>query len=139
MIQIKLNNYKELKKLGTIYIECGRFILENKGYGQDFNLDKTKKSVFANIYRKRFGNSAYIKSLLKNYKKYDYVNALSDANNSKVRIQETGAKKLEYAEFENWQNSKGVFFENEDKMKDAYFYFVNSYYDTRLPRAIWGY
>lgn len=57
MIQIKLNNYKELKKLGTIYIECGRFILENKGYGQDFNLDKTKKSVFANIYRKRFGNN----------------------------------------------------------------------------------
>ena len=124
MIQIKLNNYKELKKLGTIYIECGRFILENKGYGQDFNLDKTKKSVFANIYRKRFGNSAYIKSLLKNYKKYDYVNALSDANNSKVRIQETGAIKLEYDEFEKWQNENGIFFENKDKVKDAYFYFL---------------
>ena len=136
MIQIKLNKYKELKKVGTIYIECGRFILENKCYGQDFNLDKTKKSVFANIYRKRFGNSAYIKSLLKNYKKYDYVNALSDAKNSKVRIQETGAIKLEYDEFEKWQNENGIFFENKDKVKDAYFYFL-LYKDTSAPNPIW--
>lgn len=72
----KLNNYKELKKAGAIYIVCGRFEIENRQYRQKFNLDKTKKSIFMNIYRHRFGDSNYIKSMLNNYKKYDYINEL---------------------------------------------------------------
>lgn len=139
MTQVKLNNYKDLKKAGAVYIECGRTRLENKGYGQNFNLDKTRKSILQNIYRHRFGNSAYIKSVLKNYKKYDYANALFEANNRERKIAETGAVKLEVAEFKEWQNENGIVFKDEKALKDAYYRFVWSYYDTRLPKAIWEY
>lgn len=128
-------NYKELKEAGSRLIEFGR--KENKGLRVLLNLDKTKKSVFANVYRRVFGNCAYVKSLLKNYKKVDYVNALLNQHTSETAKKEIGAVKLEYSEFESWRNSEGVYFENEEEMKDAYFRFVWNRDDVFATPALW--
>lgn len=130
-----LKNYKELKAEGTRYIECGR-TLENKGYGANINLDKTTKKKFRNLYGRIFGNSAFVKSLLKNYKKVDYVNALLNQHSS-IAKKEVGAVKLEYSEFEAWRNSQGIYFESEEKMKDAYFRFVYNRDDVFATPPLW--
>lgn len=129
-------NYKELKAEGTRYIECGR-TMENKGFGVDLNLDKTTKKQFSKIYGRVFGNSAYAKSLIKKYKKVDYVNALLNQHTSETAKKEIGAVKLEYSEFESWRNSEGVYFENEEEMKDAYFRFVWNRDDVFATPALW--